>query len=142
MQKYSSKCLTILLTVVSTVSLINVLVMYWFPIVIPLSTFSAVRLTVLAFIEKRYSLLIVSVLICALLFLSTISVRKQHILLPLLSLVYLIYDCVRVFVLLVNGLSDGYWKTYIIQTLILIALIVLLCVYFLNFLRYNLHNRR
>ncbi len=141
MLKYSTKCLTILLAIVATVSLTNVFVMYWLPIIIPISSFSAVRLTVLAFIEKRYYLILVSIFICVLLFLSTLSVRRQHFILPSLSLLYLIYDFIVVMSLFVDGLDDGYWKTYIIQTLILIALIVLLCIYFLNFLRYNLHNR-
>ncbi len=39
MLKYSTKCLTILLAIVSAVSLVNVLVMYWFPINIPLVLF-------------------------------------------------------------------------------------------------------
>lgn len=138
MLKYGTKCLTILLAIVSTVSLINVFAMYWFPINIPLSSFSAVRLTAVAFIEKRYYLILFSVLICVLLFLSTLSVRRQHIILPSLSLLYLMYDFIIVMSLLVDGLDDSYWKTYIINTLILIALIVLLCVYCLNCLRYKL----
>lgn len=141
MRKYSTKYLTILLTIVSTVSLINVFVMYWFPINIPLSSFSAVRLTFVAFIEKRYYLILVSALIGVLLFLSTISVRRQHIILPGLSLMYLIYDFIIVLSLFINGLDDGYWRTYIIRTIVSIALIVLLCVYCLNYLRNNLHNR-
>ena len=141
MLKYSTKCLTILLTIVSAVSLINVFVMYWFPINIPLCSFSAVRLTVVAFIEKRYYLILVSVLVCVLLFLSTLSVRRQHIILPSLSLLYLIYDFIIVLSLFIDGLDDGYWRTYIIRTIVAIALIVLLCVYCLNYLRYNLHNR-
>ena len=119
MRKYSTKCLTILLTIVSTVSLINVFVMYWFPINIPLSSFSAVRLTFVAFIEKRYYLILASALICVLLFLSTLSVRRQHIVLPSLSLLYLIYDFIKVMSLFIDGLDDGYWKTYIIRTIIL-----------------------
>ena len=108
MRKYSTKYLTILLTIVSTVSLINVFVMYWFPINIPLSSFSAVRLTFVAFIEKRYYLILVSTLICVLLFLSTLSVRRQHIVLPSLSLLYLIYDFIIVMSLFVDGIDDGY----------------------------------
>lgn len=141
MRKYSLKCLTFLLTIVSTASLINVFVMYWFPINIPLSSFSAVRLTFVAFIEKRYYLILVSTLICVLLFLSTLSVRRQHIIFPVLSLMYVIYDFVIVFSLLVDGLGDGYWRTYIIQTIVSIALIVLLCIYCLNYLRHVIHNR-
>lgn len=141
MQKYSTKCLTLLLAIVSAVSLINVFAMYWLPINFPISSFSAVRLTVVAFIEKRYYLFLFSILICVLLFLSALSVRRQYIILPSLSLLYLLYDFIIVMSLFVDGLDDGYWKTYTIQILILIALIVLLCVYCLNYLRYNLHNR-
>ena len=142
MLKYSTKCLTILLTIVSTVSLINVFVMYWFQINIPLSSFSAVRLTFVALIEKRYYLILVSALICVLLFLSTLSVRRQHILLPVLSLMYLIYDFVIVFSLLVDGLGDGYLKTYIIQTIVSVTLIVLLSVCLLDLLTKKRASRR
>ena len=142
MRKHSTKSLNILLTIVSTVSLINVFVMYWFPINIPLSSFSAVRLTFIAFIEKRYYLILVSALICVLLFLSTLSVRRQHIILPGLSLLYLIYDFIVVMSLFVDGLDDGYWKTYIIRTIISIPLIVLLCVYCLNYLQNHIHKIR
>ena len=142
MLKYSTKYLSVLLAIVSTVSLINVFVMYWFPINIPISSFSAVRLAVVAFMEERYYLILFSILICVLLFLSTLSVRRQHIVLPSLSLLYLIYDFIVVMSLLVDGLDDGYWKAYIIQTLILVALIILLCVYFLDFFHSNYHRKK
>ena len=135
MLKHSTKCLTVLLAIVSTVSLINVFVMYWVPINIPISSFSAVRLAVVAFMEERYYLILFSILICVLLFLSTLSVRRQHIVLPSLSLLYLIYDFIKVMSLFIDGLDDGYWKTYIIRTIISIPLIVLLCVYCLNYLK-------
>ena len=140
MLKYSTKWLTILLASVSTVSLINVFVMYWFPINIPISSLSAVRLAVIAFIEKRYYLIPVSVLICGLLFLSALSVRRQQIILPSVSLLYLIYDFIIVMSLLINGLDDGYWKTYIIRTIISISMIALLCIYSLNYLRNHIHK--
>lgn len=142
MLKYSTKCLTVLLTIVSVVSLINVFVMYWLPINIPLNSFSAVRLTVVALIEKRYYLILVSAMICVLLFLSTLSVRRQHIILPGLSLLYLIYDIIIVLSLLIDGIDDGYWRTYIVRTMVSVALIVLLCVYCLNYLQNYLHKRR
>ena len=141
MRKYSTKCLTILLAIVSVISLINVFVMYWFPINIPISSFSAVRLTAVAFIEKRYYLILVSILICVLLFLSTISVRRQRIILPGLSLLYLIYDFAIVLPLFVDGLDDGYWRTYIVRIIVSIALIVLLCIYCWNSLRNYLHSQ-
>lgn len=141
MKNISIKLLIGFLGLVSITTLFNSIIIYWIPIIIPVSSLTAVRLVFLAFIEKKYWLLIFSFLICLLLFLTAVSVYRRHILLPTFSLIYLLYDLFRIFVLLVNGLGDGYWKTYIIQALILIALIVLLCVYLLNFLQYNLHNR-
>lgn len=127
---------------VSITTFLNSIIIYWIPIIIPISSLTAVRLVFLAFIEKKYWLLLFSFLICLLLFLTTVSVYRRHILLPILSLIYLIYDLVRVCVLLVNGLDDGYWKTYIIQTLVTLALIVLLCIYCLNYLRYIKQNKK
>jgi hypothetical protein len=127
--KNHPKYLSILLTIVSAVTFVNVLVMYWFPVIIPLSSFSAVRTTVVAFIEKRYALIAVSLLICGLLFLSAISVRRQHCFLPVLSLIYLSCDFLFVLSLLAGGISDGYWKMYLMQTMIPAVLIGLLGMY-------------
>lgn len=139
--RLSKKILFVLLMTVSVVTFINVLVMYWFPINIPISSFTAVRLTVVAFIEKRYYLILFSILICVLLLLSALSVRRQYVVLPSLSLLYMIYDFIVVMSLLVNGLDDGYWRTYIIRIIISIALIVLLCIYCWNGLRNHLHSQ-
>ena len=135
MLKCSTKYLTVLLEVISIISLINVVVMYWIPINIPLSSFLAVRFTFVALIEKRYYFVLVSLLICVSLLLTTISIRKQRIVLPILSLLYLICDFVIVFSLLVDGLGDGYWRTYILRTIVLITSIVLLCIYCWNCLK-------
>ena len=129
MLKHNKKCLIALLTIVSIVTFVNVFIMYWFPINIPLSSFSTVRCTFIAFIEKRYYLILVSVLICVVLFLSTRSIRRKHIILPSLSLLYLIYDFIIVLLLFIDGLDGGYWRTYITRTIVLFVLIVLPCVY-------------
>jgi len=141
MIQFYKKALSSMLFAVSFITLINVIVIYWIPINVPLSSFSAVRIAVVALIEKRYYLILVSGLICAWLFLTTIAIRRQHILLPGLLFLYLMYDFVILLSLFVDGLDDGYWKTYIIQIIVSIALIVLLCIYCWNYLRYILHNR-
>lgn len=129
------KGLTILLTLVSGVSLINVLVLYWLPINIPLSSFSIVRLAVVAFIEKRHYLILVSLLICTLQFLSIIFIRREQCILPILALLYQLYDFVAVLILFVSGFSDGYWSSYIIQLIISFSLLVLLSSYCWNCIR-------
>lgn len=142
MLKYCTKYLTLLLVIVSIASLLNLLIMYWLPILIPISSFSVVRITVFAFIEKRYYLILISMLICVVLFLSARSVQRQHIVLPSLSLLYLIYDFIIVLSLFIDGFYDGYWKTYIIQIITLILLLVLLLVYCLSYFQYRLHKIR
>ena len=132
LKDYSQKCLTALLTIVSAVTFINMLIMYWIPINIPLSSFSAVRIVFIAFAEKKYYLIPICIMICMLLFLSAISVHRRRRLLPVLSLLYLSYDFVIVLLLFVEGLSDGYWKTYALPMIVLISLIVLLSTYCWN----------
>ena len=134
--------LRVLLTVTSVFTFINLLTMPLFPTLIPLSSFSAVRIMFVAFVEKQYYLIPVSVLICALPFLATISIRRQRIVLPLLSLMYLIYDFIIVFSLLIDGLNDyGQWRTYVVQTLIAVALILSLCIYCWSILQTKLNRR-
>ena len=123
------KLLAILLTTVAIATSINILLMYWIPTNIPLSSFSAVRMSFIAFIEKRYYLIIVGLLVGLLLLLTTFAIRKQQVFLPVLSLIYLIYDFIKVLALLINGFYDGYWIMYIVQTIVTAVLIVLLFTY-------------
>ncbi len=122
-------------SVLSIITLFNGIIVYWIPIIIPFGSFTAVRLVFLAFIKKYYWLLLLSLSICVLLFLTTISIYRRHILLPILSFLYLIYDFIILLSLLIDGLGDGYWRMYIIQTALTAIIIILLCVYFSNFLR-------
>lgn len=117
------------LSLVSIITLFNSIIIYWSPVIIPFSSFTAVRLVFLAFIEKIYWLILLSLLICVLLLLTTVSVCRRHVLLPILSLMYLIYDLIIVLSLLIDGLGDGYWRMYIIQTVVKATIIVLLCIY-------------
>lgn len=128
------------LGVVSIITLFNILLIYWFPVIIPFSSFSAVRLMFFVFIKKAYWLILLSLLICVLLFLTAVSVHRQQVLLPMLSLVYVVYDFVIVSSLLIDGLSDGYWKTYVIHAIVAITFIVLLCIYCWNGLQNYLHK--
>lgn len=139
--KNTNRLLLGLVYLISIITLLNVIIMYWIPIIIPLSSFTAIRLAVLAFIEEAYWLILLDLLICTQLFLTTISIRRQGILLPGLSLLYLIYDFVTVLLLLIDGLHDGYWRTYILQTIILFALTASLGTYCWTYLRNKMFNR-
>lgn len=123
------------LGLVSIITLFNVIIGYWFPVIIPFSSFVAIRLMFLAYIEKAYWLILLSLLICVLLFLTAVSVHRRHILLPILSLVYLVFDFIIVLSVAMDSLQYGYWKTYIVQAVVPVTLIVLLCVYCWTYLR-------
>ena len=141
MKKINIRLLIISIVLVSITTLFNSIILYWMPIVIPISSFSAIRIVFFAFIGKKYWLLLFSFLICLLLLLTAVSIYKRHVLLPIFLLIYLIYDFITVLLLLIDGLGDGYWTTYIIQALILTVLISLLCGYILNYLQNHLHKR-
>ena len=137
MNKRSTLLLSGLLQMMSLISLINILIMYWFPVIIPFSSFVAVRLVTVAFIEELDWLIAISLLICLVLFLAAISIKKHWFFFPGLSLVYLSYDFWTVFCLLIDGLHDGYWKMYILQTVISLVEIVLLSIYVWHCLQKN-----
>ena len=129
MLKNNKKILIIILAFFSLTSLINILMMYWLPLIMPTGSFLALRLAFISFVEKQYHLLILSVLISVLLFLTTFSIKRDRVLFPVLSLLYILCDFAIVFLLFVEGLGDGYWTTYIMQLVFLVTLIVLLCKY-------------
>ena len=131
MRNNKQRCLIILLTIVSTVSFVNVLVMYWLPCFLPLSVISILRTAIIALVERRYDLIVISFLACVLLFLSTISVRRQHVVLPILSVLYLTYDFVFVLWLLIDTITNNdftayYITSYSIKAFVSFILIVLL----------------
>lgn len=121
--------LKIILAVCSLTSLINILMMYWLPIIIPTTSFLALRIAFVSFAEKRYYLLVISVLICVGLFITIFSINKHRIFLPILTLIYIFGELSIVFFLFVDGLGDGYWITYVMQLVVLVTLIVLLYKY-------------
>ena len=141
MLKGFAKWLATLLIIVSVTTFVNVIALYWIPINVPLNSFFAVRLAFVAMIESRYYLSFISLLISALLFLSAISIRRKRIILPMLTFVYIMYDYIIVWLLAIDGLHDGYWRTYIIRMSVSTILIVLLCVYCCKYLRAYLHKR-
>lgn len=132
MRKANVRLLAIILAIVSIVSMFNIIFVHWFPIFTPFSSFTSMRLAILAVISKYYWLFGVCIIICAQLFSTALSVYKHHILLPVLSLIYEIIDFSTVLSLLIDGLSNGFWKVYISHATISFVLVVLLILYFIT----------
>ena len=157
MMQRCQKFLTILLIVVSAVTLVHLLIFYlslatnswdlfhvfgWFLDNLQLSSFSAIRLTWIGMAIGGVWLAPIGVLICALLFAAALSVRGQRIILPILSLLYLIYDFGTVLSAIFSTLDNGfrYWKRYIVPLLVPFVLIVLLGIYGWDYWRKNRSN--
>lgn len=129
MQQLVKRVSSITLCAVSLCSFVNILGMFWVPIILPLSSYSIVRMAFVAFIEERYYLLVIGLVICLLLLLTAISINRDRIILPIISLLYLMCDLFIVLFLLFCGISDGYWYMYIIQVAVIIILTIILSVY-------------
>ncbi len=135
MQQLVKKVSSIILWLVSLCSFINILSMFWVPIILPFSSYSIVRIAFVAFIEERYYLLVIGLVVCLLLLLTAISINKNKIILPIISLLYLVCDLFIVLFLLFRGISDGYWHMYIIQVAVTFILTIILSVYIVIKLR-------
>lgn len=77
---------------ISVVSLINVVVLYWFPVNIPFSSYLATSLMSTAYFLKAYYLIPVALLICAFIACSAFSFLKKKVILSVVLLVYFLID--------------------------------------------------
>jgi len=80
------------LLIISLISLINIIVLYWFPIHIPLSSYVATSLMSIVYFFKAYYLVPIALLICVFVFCGAFSFRKKRIVLPVMLLVYFLID--------------------------------------------------
>lgn len=131
-----------LLKIVSIVTFTNVIVIWWFPYVLPLSSFTIVQNAGTAFAAGRSGAAIVSLLLCALLYWTTVSIRKEKILLPLLSFLYLLFDCVILLRLLTDGQNDVHWVSCILEMALSLALLIPLGRYCWNRVGNKPHNQQ
>ena len=129
MLKFSQKFSAISLMVLSITTFTNCLIMYWLPIMLPNGSFSILRIVFVGFAEKCYYLVVIGLLLSVGLFVSSFSVRRKHRVLPLLSLIYLVFDCSMVFLLFAEGLQVGYGGIYVLQLMFAVPILVFLCSY-------------
>lgn len=133
MLEISKKFLFYSLIIISLISFINMTILYWFPIQIPLGLYSAVSLLLTAYFLKVYCLIPISFLICVFIFFTALSFRKEQIFLPITSSIYLLCDLF----ILVYSFVDSWFNDEIfmvvqaIQIVISITVIVFMNIYFI-----------
>ena len=139
--KFIARFLSISLIVIPVASIINVLVMWFFPIVFPISDFVAIRFVLMAFAHHKLYLISVGLLACILLFVTMFFVRKRCIVLPTLTCLYFVYELGVVLYLSIGDFRYGY-RAYLPPMIISITMIVFLCIYCYKCIREKIHNRK
>lgn len=131
--KIASKYLPMsILTISAIITLINILITFVFPMVIPLSSFVSVRLSVLGIITGKYWLIAISILCCALMGITITSIKNNRIFFPLVFNAYLIADLIVLFPLLIQSIHvqySGMWQ-YSIHIIMDVLTFVSIIVYF------------
>jgi hypothetical protein len=132
MLKISKKFLFFAMMIISSVSLINIIVLYWFPVQIPLSSYSVTGLAFTAYFLKAYYLLPICLSICIIMFVAAFSFLKERAFLPVASSLYVLCDFIALSYSFFGAwFKDGHFITVqAIQMLISFTVIVFLHFYF------------
>lgn len=132
MLEFSKKFLFYSLIIISSITFINISVLYWFPILIPLSSYLPVGLMMVSYFLKIYYLIPISFLICFLMFFTAFSFRKEKKVLPIILLIYSVCDLsVLSFSFFDSWLNDDFFIAgQAIQFVITAAVVIFMCIYF------------
>lgn len=134
MLKISKKFLFFAMMIISSVSLINIIVLYWFHVQIPLSSYSVTGLAFTAYFLKAYYLLPICLSICIIMFVAAFSFLKERAFLPVASSLYVLCDFIALTYSFFGAwFKDGHFiAVQAIQMLISIVVIVFIYFYFVT----------
>ena len=133
MLETSKKFLFYSLMMISTISFINIIVLYWFPIQFPLSSYLATSLMITSYFLENYYLIPISFLICVFIFFTALSFLKQRIFLPAMLLVFLSLDLLFLACSFFDSWlnDDKFMVVQAIQIITNILVIIFMCIYFI-----------
>lgn len=132
MLKISKKFVFFAVVIISSISLGNIIVLPWFPVQIPFSSYFIVALAFTAYFLKAYYLLPICFAICIIMFVAAFSFLRECILLPIALFLYFLCD----FIFLAYSFfgawfADGHFiVVQSIQMLISFTVIVFTLLYF------------
>lgn len=132
MLEFSKKFLFYSLITISSISFINLIFLYWFPIQIPLSSYSAINLMVIAYTFNAYYLLPISFLVCILMFFTALSFLKKKIILPIFLFMFLLFDSFFI----AHSFFDAWFKNsyFIFSQAIQLIINIIICIFFCIYL--------
>lgn len=134
MLKISKKFLFYALLIISSITLLNLIVLYWFPIQVPLCSYLATNLMVTAYIIKAYYLIPICFSICILMLCTAFAFLKEQLFLPVTLFVYLWCDLFFLSYSFFDAwFNDSHFiAVQAIQILINISVITFMCIYFVT----------
>lgn len=113
------------------ISACNLLTFYFLPLIFPMANFSIIKLAFIAIAEKKYGYILISCMLTILILIGVASIKRNRILLPVLSFAVFLGDLIYVGCLFVEDLIDGFINTVVIWSGIVdIIAIVLFALYF------------
>lgn len=128
------------LLVSGAISTVNLLILYFFPMLIPLANFSIIKLTFIAIVERKYSYIVIGILLILLILSGSASIKRNGVLLPCLNLVLFLWDLISVGTLFITDLLNEEINTLVISSGVIdIVVIVLFILYFVG--RDRLHQQ-
>lgn len=128
------KILSTTLLILAIIQVINGFLMYFAILIIPPSSFLAMRTLFVSFVERNISYFIIAIVLTLLMLVSAICVRKNRLLLPILSMIYLTVDFVSASILFADDMVQGFRNNLTILCMVSdLVIIVLYILYFINF---------
>ncbi len=88
-------------------SAVNLLVLYFFPMSIPLANFSIVKLAFIGMVERKYSYILISVLLILVILSGAVSIKRNGVLFPCLNLMLFLGDLIGAGFLFITDLLNG-----------------------------------
>ena len=140
--KFITRFLIISLIVILSLSIIGLIAIMGFMFFdVPTGAYVAGSLVIVGLLVNHYIILI-GILIYTLLFLTIFSVRKRHIVLPILSCLYFVIDICFVVDNYVITSIGGIPLCELVSMIISITMVVFLCIYCYKCIREKIHNRK
>ena len=130
MKKIRTRLLIGLIFFISTITLLNIIVIYWIPIIIPFSSFTVIKLVALGLIEKAYWLIIIAFFICILMYIVIRAISKKQTFHLLIFSIYLLCDIVVLCPLLWESIltKHGFGWMYLIGLLLDFVVFILISI--------------
>ena len=124
-------------------TVLNIITINFYPLILPMANLSIIKLTFIAFAEKKYGYILISLLLNILILIGVKLIKRNRILFPVLIFPIFLGDFIHVMYLFINGLMVDFINTVIIWSGIIdIIVIPLFILYFKNQVKSTKHYKQ